>query len=475
MVPLCEGGVVLMWLYIDRDGDLSLIRQVYEQIKGMILDGNLQEGEKLPSTRWLSEDLKISRNVVLEAYEQLMSEGYINSRHGSGTMVSKGVCYRRTETVQEIKSFHDPNKHTESNLIDFRSGIPALDLFPQKDWGRLFNQVFNEVPSSAFSYCSSEGIMKLRQALSKYLFRVRGINCSPEQIMITSGSTQGLSLISKLLFCPNSEIIAEDPIHYGLLKVISSYGYLINAVPVDNSGLRTDLIESSNNVSFVYVTPSHQFPLGGILPIQRRIELIKFAKEKDCYIVEDDYDSEYRYEGQPVSSLYELEPNQVIYIGSFSKILAPALRLGYIILPPSLIPRYLKLKLYSDVHTEALSQHVLAQFINNGKLERHIWKMKKEYNKKRQAVISNLSLNFPGKFQIEGQAAGLHLVASFNNISFTEEVLKKIQQESVKVYPVEKYAIHKGNHTNKIILGYGHLSINEIEEGIKRIKKGISK
>lgn len=462
-----------MWLTIDKNSDTSFIRQVYGQIKLMILEGKLSEGEKIPSTRWLSENLQISRNVILEAYDQLMAEGYIESRQGSGTVVAKNLYYKRSERKADENFSSPANKNNINDLIDFRSGIPALDMFPQKEWGSLYNKTCNNVPYSTFRYASSEGVMELRNALSEYLFRIRGISCSPEQIMIVSGSTQGLSLISRLLYNPSAEVIVEDPIHHGLLNVILSCGYSINPITVDSKGMRTDLLRPNNKVSFVYVTPSHQFPLGGVLPIQRRIELVKFAQSNNCYILEDDYDTEFRYEGQPISSLYELEPDKVIYVGSFSKILAPALRIGYIILPKELIPEYIKLKRYTDVHTETITQLTLARFINDGKLEKHIWKMKKEYYKKRQAVINNLNINFPKEYIIEGHAAGLHVVAEFKNILFTDEVLSKIIDEKVKIYPVERYALNKGRHSSKVILGYGHLSIDEIAEGIKRIKKAI--
>lgn len=461
-----------MWMSINKSADISLIRQVYEQIKSMILEEKLLAGDKLPSTRWLSNDLNISRNVILEAYAQLMVEGYTESKKGFGTIVSKGICLKKNQLKVEMqpKKIRPAN---DCNIIDFRSGIPDLKMFPKEEWARLLNRICKDMHPSDFRYCGAEGRIELRQALSKYLLNVRGITCTPEQIMIISGSTQGLSLISKLLYSEGKEVIIEDPVHYGLLNVISSCGYSINPVPVDNKGIRTDMIKAGDNLGFMYVTPSHQFPLGGVLPIQRRVELIEFAEKRDCYIVEDDYDSEFRYNGQPISSLYELNPNRVIYIGSFSKILAPALRLGYMLLPESLISAYVSLKIHADVHTETISQLALAQFIEHRKLEKHIWKMKKEYCKKRQALINSLKSNFQDEFIIEGEAAGLHLVIEFKNVSFTKEILSKILKEKVKVYPVEKYAIHKGNHMNKIILGYGHLSIEEIQEGVKRIRKGI--
>jgi GntR family transcriptional regulator/MocR family aminotransferase len=461
-----------MWLSVNKSADISLIRQVYEQIKSMILEEKLLAGDKLPSTRWLSNDLNISRNVILEAYAQLMAEGYVESKKGFGTIVSKGIYLKRNQVEVEIhpKKINPENHY---NIIDFRSGIPDLKMFPKEEWGRLLNRICKDMNPSDFRYCGAEGRIELRQALSKYLLNVRGITCRQEQIMIISGSTQGLSLISKLLYSEGKEVIIEDPVHYGLLNVISSCGYSIKPVPVDSKGIRTDMIKAGDNLGFMYVTPSHQFPLGGVLPIQRRVELIEFAEKRDCYIVEDDYDSEFRYNGQPISSLYELNPNRVIYIGSFSKILAPALRLGYMLLPESLISAYLSLKMHTDVHTETISQLALAQFIEDRKLEKHIWKMKKEYCKKRQALINSLKSNFQDEFIIEGEAAGLHLVIEFKNISFTKEILSEILKEKVKVYPVEKYAIHKGNHMNKIILGYGHLNIEEIQEGVKRIRKGI--
>lgn len=462
-----------MWLTIDKNSNISLIRQIYGQIKDLILQGKLLEGNKLPSTRWLSEDLKISRNVILEAYDQLMAEGYIESKQGSGTVVAKGIYFEKIETEHQDKLLKNIEKRKESNCIDFRSGIPALEMFPKKEWGNLFSRICSNAPYSAFAYCEPEGVIELRQVLSEYLFRVRGIYCRAEQIMIISGSTQGLSLISKMLYESTAEVIVEDPIHQGLLNVIKSFGYSITSILVDDKGIKTDELNTSTNVKFVYVTPSHQFPLGGVLPVQRRIELVKFAEKNNCYIIEDDYDSEFRYEGQPISSLYELEPNRVIYVGSFSKILAPSLRLGYMILPDALISKYKKVKMYTDVHTQSISQLVLAKFISDGKLEKHIWKMKKEYRKKRQTLIDNLDINFPNEYIVKGQAAGLHLVAEFKNITFTEEVLKKIMEQEVKVYPVEKYALKKENHMNKIILGYGHLSIEEIEEGVKRLKKAI--
>lgn len=359
---------------------------------------------------------------------------------------------------------------TEKLSIDFRSGVPDLTLFPRKEWARLYYNVCNDLPETALRYYPPAGIPELRNALSQYLNRIRGISCSPENIMIISGSTQGLSLISRLLSkeATGTQVIMEDPTHPGLRNVISNIGYHMDGIPADCFGIVTQNLKPSNNTAFIYTTPSHQYPLGGILPIQRRLDLIEYSLENDCYLVEDDYDSEFRFEGQPVSSLYELNPDKVIYIGSFSKILAPALRLGYMLLPDALLAKYKTLKMYSDVHTEAISQYVLAEFIQSGSLEKHIWKMKKLYNQKRKHLLQELSFYFEEEYEIKGQAAGLHVLVHFYQVNFTDELVKQINSNHVKIYPVENYAWQSfGKHTHEIILGYAHLSLSEISEGIQ--------
>ena len=217
----------------------------------------------------------------------------------------------------------------------------------------------------------------------------------------------------------------------------------------------------------VYTTPSHQYPLGGILPIQRRQALLAFAEKAGCFVVEDDYDSEFRYEGRPVSSLYDLNPQRVIYLGSFSKVLAPALRLGFAILPESLVQHWKPEKMYHDVHSDSLSQHALAEFIRKGELEKHIWKARKLYKRKREALISALSSRFGSRFEIMGQAAGLHLVASFTNKVITDEIVQSLYDAGVRVRPVTRYCLEsQSEHQSEVILGYSHLRFDQIERGV---------
>ncbi len=238
--------------------------------------------------------------------------------------------------------------------------------------------------------------------------------------------------------------------------------------------MQTDLLPLEKYSAFVFVTPSHQFPLGGLLPIQRRIQLIQFARAAGCYLVEDDYDSEFRYSGTPVSSLQELEPERVIYVGTLSKSVSPALRLGYAVLPPPLIERCRHLKRLTDLHSPVLEQLALAHFIEEGHLERHIMKMKRIYRKRREAVIAALATHYPRQLQIYGDVAGLHLVAEFGERALTEQTFADLEEAGVRLYPVERHAIRKGGHQSKVILGYGNLTPEEIEEGVRRIKTVLS-
>ncbi|WP_047153050.1 PLP-dependent aminotransferase family protein [Aneurinibacillus tyrosinisolvens] len=462
----------MFWIPIDRSLHLSLIRQVYEQIRMRVLRGEIQAGERLPSSRELASSLEVSRNVVIEAYEQLLAEGYIVGQQGSGTYVAEGA-YLDQEQEEEFSSFFKRSHLVEEKtgeIIDFRSGIPALDMFPRKIWGQIAKEVCIEVPHAIFGYGHPEGRAELRHVLSRYLKRTRGVHCHPDQIVITSGATQALSLVAHLLLSSEDEVIIEDPITHDIQTIFSSRGSFLYPVPVDEFGMKTDLIPPDKKPGLIFVTPSHQFPLGGTLSIQRRIQLIQFARKANSYIVEDDYDSEFRYQGTPVSSLQGLDPERVIYIGTFSKILSPALRLGYLILPPSLTERCKDLKWFTDLHTPSLEQLTLARFIDEGHLERHVRKMKKQYKARRDCVKTCLKKEFADSVNVLGDSTGLHLVAEFKGVDFSEQQQMEAIQQKIKIYPVEFHAIEKGNHKNKIILGYGNLSREEIEEGIRRLK-----
>lgn len=456
----------MLWIPINRALDIPLNKQVYQQIREKILNGTLQGGERLASTRKLCSELNVSRNVILEAYEQLVAEGFLVSYRGSGTFVADGACLAQPSKETFQKKIEDK---TAASKIDFRSGIPALDLFPRKTWAKLSHTIWNDTNPTIFGYDQPEGRYELREVLANYLLRTRGVDCHPDQIVITSGATQALTVIARLFLSANDEAIMEDPITNDIQTIFKSSGASIYAIPVDQCGMRTTLLPQDRQPKFVFITPSHQFPLGGTLPIQRRIQLINYARHKKCYLVEDDYDSEFRYEGPPVSSLQGLDPHRVLYIGSFSKILSPALRIGYLVLPLDLVEKCRQLKWFSDLHTPSIDQLILARFIKEGYLERHIAKMKKYYKNNRDFLIQCLHTTFSNKIKILGYSTGLHLVVEMQNIHFSSALLEKIEQFGVKVYPVEDHSISKGKHNDQIILGFGHLKKDEIQEGITRL------
>ncbi len=318
-------------------------------------------------------------------------------------------------------------------------------------------------------------MLDLRQSISSYILRSRGITCPAGRIIITSGATQGISIISRILYRKDSSVVVEDPGNANLIKAISMCGYEIIPVPADELGLQTNLLPRGIQPAYVYVTPSHQFPLGGILPATRRMDLVRYAEEKECYIVEDDYDSEFRYDGPPLSSLYSLAPDRTIYVGTFSKALAPGLRLGYLLLPEKLVPACREMKKYTDVHTASLEQAALALFIDKGKLELHQRKMKKIYSLRRQALINALEEFFPVRHYIHGAATGLHLVAEFSDYVFDDTTVIRCREKKVGIHLLSRHCINKENTAGSLIFGYGHLEPEEIREGIARLAGSLIK
>ena len=462
----------MVWLSLDKSLGESLTRQIYLQIRKQILSGELMRQEQLPSTRLLSIELSVSRNVVIEAYEQLLAEGFIEARQGSGTYVAEGAYLDKGEAKAQPVV---PEKvvAVQRDIIDFRPGVPGLDLFNSNKWARLAQRVYQDAPKSLFDYQAPEGMVKLRKELSAYLQRSRGINCHEDQIIITTGATQAFVLLAKLFLAAGDEIIMEDPTSLHFPAIFADRGASPHFLPVDDEGLVTELLPANKQPKLIFVTPSHQFPLGGILPVQRRIQLICYAREKGCFIVEDDYDSEFRFTGPPLSSLHELDPEHVFYVGTFSKALIPALRMGYMVLPEAFVEKCREIKRFQDIHTPALEQLILAKYIEEGMLERQIRRAKKIYRQRRDILIQSLSDAFAGQVVFHGISTGLHLVAEFKGISFDDILLERLQEAGVQIYPVEFYSIKKGFHRGKAVMGFANLSPGEIMEGVQRMQTTI--
>jgi len=452
---------------IRRDIDIPLYRQVYNLIREQIITGVLAESDPIASSRKMAKQLNVSRNVVLEAYDQLLAEGYIESRQGSYTRVTKGlkVLERSPKETDVVR-----NKLVDyTDLIDFKTGVPDANYFPRVVWGKLLKKACMELTDAQLGYSEPEGNYELRATIRDYLFRTRSINVKPEEIIITSGATQGLAIVARMLYEKDAEVILEEPSSLGTQKIIKYAGYKSVPNNTDHEGLITSELSINKNTKMIYTTPSHQFPMGGILSIKRRLDLLKIVQDKACYIIEDDYDGEFRYDGYPITPMRAINETNVIYLGSFSKVLSPALRLGYIVLPKPLIKKFKLYKLFDDVHTGTIDQLALNYFIKEGHFEKHIYKMNQLYKKKRNTLVESLESYFGDTIDIHGNNSGLHLVVDFKNKNL-ENVFKNLyEKKQVKLHSVENHAIVKGSFNNFVVFGYGHLSIEEIKSGVKTL------
>ncbi|WP_413380860.1 PLP-dependent aminotransferase family protein [Alkalihalobacillus sp. 1P02AB] len=456
----------MLWFEVNRKGDISLTKQVYQHIRQLILSEQLTGQSRLPSTRELANQIGVSRNTVLAAYEQLLYEGYIYMKEKSGTYVTPGIALQM-ESPKVVEVLNEQQRIQEE-IIDFRAAHPAMDHFPRRVWGKLVKEICYDIDNQIFGYGNPSGDEKLQISLANYLLRTRGVKCHPNQIVITSGATQGLYLITRLLDGKENSIAVEDPVTDEMRGIFLQAGAKVLPIPMDEEGIVPGKLPRNYAPNFIFVIPSHQFPTGITLSIQRRIQLVEYAREMGCYIVEDDYDSEFTYEGTAVSSMQSLDSNKVIYVGTFSKILSPAIRIGYVVLPPALIKPFQTLKWYADRHTSTIEQLAMVRFIEEGYLDQHIRKMKRIYKRRRAALVKELKQHFP-YCHIVGEAAGMHLVVEFKQIQFNKAVLDKLNAACVQVYPVEHYSLKKGSYQNQIVLGYGSLTEEQIREGVLRI------
>ncbi len=459
--------VPIMLGELNKKSEVPLYRQLYSLIKSGILAGTLKSGNKLPSSRKLAENAGVSRNTVLEAYEILAAEGFLEFRKGDGTYIAEGTEFRNKNTHP---SFVIPDvgfKPFRTDIIDFRSGLPDLNYFPVKIWNRLSREQMGKIRPADLSYQSPEGRTELREAIAEYLNTERGTFCRAEQIVITAGTTQAIGIITQLLTDNySSHVLIEDPVTMDIPMIISGRNGKVVSVPIDENGIDTDNIPEISNPSFIYTTPSHQYPLGTILSAKKRIQLLKYAVNKNCFIVEDDYDSEFRYDGPPVSTIHSLDPEKVIYIGTFSKTLFPALRTAFIILPEKLIEKGRLVKWVTDLHNASVDQLILADFIGKGYYSRHISRMKKIYRKRRDFLTSYLKIRFMDRIELFGYSTGIHLCARFSSIIFSDTLLEKIEKKGVRIYQVEKHSLIKGRWDDTIILGFGMLDIPAIKKGV---------
>lgn len=448
---------------LQRNSEIPIKRQLYQALKEQILAGRLKAGEVLPSTRELAQQANVSRNTVCEAYDMLITEGFVLNRQGAPTRVAEGL---------HVENIPQPAPSTRENsdihyLADFKTGRPDLRYFPQYLWQQVLNKSARELPLSQLSYSGPQGMPELRREISAWLFRSKGLDVDYRDIYITSGATQALHIIAGLL--PGNKVAIEDPCNMGIFHTFLNAGCELHPIPVDEKGIQTDDLDTIN-ADMIYVTPSHQFPLGCILNAGRRAALIRYAREKGIYIIEDDYDSEFRYTGEPVAPLYSMDPQRVLYVGTFSKVLFPAIRIGYVIVPRQLQRRWCELRTYTDVQSAPFEQAALAQLMKTRKFDRHVRSMRKLYGERRIILLSALKESFGDCWRVWGDCAGLHIVIEFPQRCFNDEFIEKCRQRGIRIASVEHHSIIKGCHLNKLLLGYGHLEPDEIQKGICNLR-----
>jgi GntR family transcriptional regulator / MocR family aminotransferase len=471
--------------------DVPLHRQVYEELRKAILCGRLPAKHRVPSTRSLSQSLGISRTTVTISYEQLKSEGYIETLVGSGTFVCAQLpddllCSTPVEHVQKITRPQIQLSKYAQTLIDadvpgiteplttinFRYGRPAFDKFPMQIWHKLVSRHCHPVNSNWLDYSiDHKGYLPLRKAIVSYLSRSRAVKCDPEQVMIVNGTQQALYLIMRLLIDTGDTMALEEPGYLSARRVFLSQGARLLPINVDSEGLMVEELKHYKNesIKIVYVTPSHQFPTGAILSLPRRLELLAWARQTGALIIEDDYDSEYRYGDRPIPALQGLdESDSVLYIGTFSKVLFPSLRIGYLVLPKNLAPLFARAKWLNDRHLPLLEQYVLTDFIEEGHLERHIRKMRSHYDHCRQILVQALKEHFGERVTILGEKAGIHLMVKLQTPLSDEEIVQRAAISGVGMLSASPQYLGEGG-ASEFIFGYSELTEAQIKEGILRL------
>ena len=455
-------------LNIQFNKENPLYIQLYNFIKNEIQKGNLKANDKLPSKRKLSKALDISQNTIESAYGQLIIEGYIVSLPKKGYYVSN---------IQELVNINKNNNiNDEKNIkrIDYKyeffSSRVDLESFPYSIWRKITKDIINEDNKDLLQIGHSQGDRNLREAISSYLRFSRGVNSSADNIVIGSGSEE---LIQRLINILGTNKIygMEEPGYYKIRKILKTYNIEVKPINIDNQGIDINELYKSN-VEIIHITPSHQFPSGVIIPVSRRVELLSWSYEKQSrYIIEDDYDSEFRFEGKPIPSLQSLDNiGKVIYLGTFSKSFAPSIRIAYMVLPEELMKIYREKLSFLACTVSRIEQQALYRFIEDGYFERHLNKMRNIYKKKRELLVMLIKKYLIGT-EIIGTNSGLHLLLKVNNGMTEEELINRAKEKKIKILGLSNSYSNRNIETNTIFLGYASLSNKEIEEAIKLLKE----
>jgi GntR family transcriptional regulator/MocR family aminotransferase len=497
----CE--LIQMKLQINEGNASPAYRQLYEQLRRMILDGEMGGGERLPASRALAQQLAVARVTVTQAYERLAAEGFVHSRVGAGTFVTESLDLadpggdgrpyqpalspwglRLGELAAELESHADYPDADRSSLLDLRAGRHLeidfgfgrafTQLFPYDIWRRLLARYLSTDDTMLSRYGSAAGFEPLRQAIADYLVRARGVRCTGEQVVIVSGAQQALDILSRLLLAPDSEVLVETPGYSDAFDLFRLHNARLVGLAVGDQGAKVEQIPRRCRARLAFVTPGHQFPRGGTLSLARRLALLQWARTNRATVIEDDYDGDLRYDGRSLAALQGVdEDGRVVYLGTFSKVLFPALRLGYLVLPPTLLKPFVNAKGMIDRGAPTLMQAAVADFITEGHFERHLRRLRKTYGRRRATLVAALERYLPGRVHYSPVAAGLHVMLYLKQDCDEVQVVRQAAAEGVGVYPGAPYHLERPAPPS-ILLGFSGLNAGEIEEGIRRLGQVIS-
>jgi GntR family transcriptional regulator/MocR family aminotransferase len=478
---------------LDTTSATPLFRQLYEGLRQSILDGRLAPGVRLPATRSLAEELGVSRNTVLNAYEQLLAEGYLEGKAGSGTYVPRTLPEEMLQVQATGKVRPTPAKRrrlsrrgellagsapavlpSSGTPRPFRPGIPALDAFPFETWRRLVDHYYRHPTRDLLNYNYTAGHAPLRRAIAAHLGPARAVHCEPEQVVVISGAQQGLDLIARILLDPGDEVWVEDPGYRSARAALQGAGAALVPVPVDGNGL--DVAAGSArcpDARLVYVSPSHQYPLGVTMTLSRRLALLDWARRAGAWVVEDDYDSEFRYAGRPLAALQGLDRNgRVIYLGTFSKTLFPALRLGYLVVPEDLVDSFVAARIVMDRQPSTLTQAVVADFIEEGHFLRHIRRMRTLYSERQEALLRAARRELDGLLDVRPCQTGLHLMGWLPDDADDRQASAAAAQAGVEAPPLSSYFLEPCQRGG-LLLGYAGSDARQIREGARRLSAAL--
>lgn len=451
---------------LNNNDPLPLYQQLYRQMRDHILSGQLPADARLPSVRELAQELAASRNTVDTAYQELLAEGYIYSKKRSGYFVSSLEHEAASPSLsRQARRIERPAPPGIPCRFDFHPARLDPRSFPTALWRQCLLQALRGSGQALTEYGAPQGDMELRRQLQQYLERSRGVVCDPEQIVVCAGLQQSLEIVAQLLRTNHAALAVEAPGYHLPRAVFANHGYRIAPIPVTPQGLDVEALKASG-AALAYVTPSHQLPLGYVMPIARRLQLLEWSEHGNNMILEDDYDSELRYHGRPIPSLQGLRPQgRIAYFGTFSKTLSPALRLSYLVLPPTLLSDYQRRFAAYFCTVPLLEQRTMAAFMAQGHWERHVRRMRTLYRQKHDAMLAAIARHF-GNATVIGLGAGLHVVVELVSAPTERALLQRAAENGIRLFPFSAFYSTNEDETNRLILGFGGLSAGEIEAGI---------